>query len=97
MTVEWTESALDRLADFFVAADLAGQDVLEATVRRINATLVGARRTWASPGPAAVGSGSPTRSRLSTEPSRPKAASSCRTSHSGGASDRHWHDLVHLG
>ena len=41
MTVQWTASALDRLADFFVAADLAEQDVLEATVRRINATLAG--------------------------------------------------------
>ncbi len=41
MIVEWTESTLDRLADFFVTADLARQDVLEATVRRINATLAG--------------------------------------------------------
>ena len=39
MIVEWTESALDRLADIFVVADLAEQDVLEATVRRINSTL----------------------------------------------------------
>jgi hypothetical protein len=39
MIVEWTETALDRLADIFVAADLAQQDMLETTVRRINATL----------------------------------------------------------
>jgi plasmid stabilization system protein ParE len=41
MIVEWTGSALDRLADIFVAVDLAEQDAIEGTVRRINATLTG--------------------------------------------------------
>jgi hypothetical protein len=39
MIVEWTESALDRLADLFVSADLAEQDLIEAAVKRINAAL----------------------------------------------------------
>jgi hypothetical protein len=44
MIVEWTESALDRLADLFVTADLAEQDVIEAAVLKINADL--AARPW---------------------------------------------------
>jgi hypothetical protein len=39
MIVEWTESALDLLADLFVAVDLSEQRELEKIVVRINATL----------------------------------------------------------
>jgi hypothetical protein len=39
MIVEWTESALDRLADLFVTADLAEQAVMEAAVVKINSDL----------------------------------------------------------
>ena len=39
MHVEWTGAALDRLADIYVAAAVADRDEIEATTRRINATL----------------------------------------------------------
>jgi hypothetical protein len=39
MLVEWKESALDQLADIYVAANLADRDRIEATVERINAQL----------------------------------------------------------
>lgn len=39
MTVEWTESALDRLADLFVISDQFTQKEIEATVEVINAAL----------------------------------------------------------
>jgi hypothetical protein len=39
MRVEWKETALDRLADRYVAADPALRDAIEQAVSYINATL----------------------------------------------------------
>jgi hypothetical protein len=39
MRVEWTESALDQLADLFVQSDLVVQQEIEATVEAINSVL----------------------------------------------------------
>jgi len=39
MRVEWKATALDRLADVFVAADPAARDEIERAVERINAEL----------------------------------------------------------
>ncbi|HVK18275.1 MAG TPA: type II toxin-antitoxin system RelE/ParE family toxin [Fimbriiglobus sp.] len=39
MWVEWKESALDELADIYVAADPADRDEIERTVEQINAAL----------------------------------------------------------
>jgi len=57
MIVEWTESALDRLADLYVAVDRQEQDRIESTVQTINRMLAddpsslgesrsGSRRVW---------------------------------------------------
>jgi hypothetical protein len=60
MRVEWTESALDRLADLYVAADVDEQHDIEAIVETINSCLAdnpwqlgesrpGNRRIWFVP------------------------------------------------